>query len=178
MTDTNRKTDRTETRHCGKNIVQEGKRESLRDEIFEIAKEIVSVERGRERERERERERVGVHCEQQTVGAHVAEVAQVPGALLFHGSHSLSVKTAQLCRQLCSGGCGGERRGVERGGEGRRGEERVERGGEERKERRGRRGRRGEEREGEDLCFPFCTSSSSMSSFFSRLTVLPFHPKF
>lgn len=48
------------------------------------------------------------------MGAHVVEVAQVPGALLFHGSHSLSVKTAQPCRQLCSGGCGGERRGEER----------------------------------------------------------------
>lgn len=58
---------------------------------------------------------VGVHCEQQIVGARVVEVAQVPGALLFHGSHSLSVKTAQPCRQLCSGGCGGERRGKERG---------------------------------------------------------------
>lgn len=45
------------------------------------------------------------------MGANVVEVAQVPGALLFHGSHRLSVKTAQPCRQLCSGGCGGERRG-------------------------------------------------------------------
>lgn len=53
--------------------------------------------------------RGGVHCEQQIVGAHVVEVARVPGALLFHGSHSLSVKTVQPCRQLCSGGCGGER---------------------------------------------------------------------
>lgn len=104
-----------------KKNVREGKRESLRDQIFEMVKEIVSVER----ERERGRERVGVHCEQQIVGARVAEVAQVPGALLFHGSHSLSVKTAQPCRQLCSGGCGGERRG-------------------ERKE-----------EIGEDLCFPF-----------------------
>lgn len=59
----------------------------------------------------REIERVGVHCEQQIVGARVVEVAQVPGALLFHGAHSLSVKTAQPCRQLCSGGCGGEGRG-------------------------------------------------------------------
>lgn len=67
------------------------------------------------REMEGGRERVGVHCEQQIVGAHVVEVAQVPGALLFHGSHSLSVKTAQPCRQLCSGGCGGERRGEEKG---------------------------------------------------------------
>lgn len=64
--------------------------------------------------RGRDRERVGVHCEQQIVGAHVVEVAQVPGALLFHGSHSLSVKTAQPCRQLCSGGCGGEKRGERR----------------------------------------------------------------
>lgn len=108
MTGTNRKSDRTETRHSEKNIVQEGKRESLRDEIFEIVKEIVSG--GREREWERAGGRVGVHCKQQIVGAHVVEVAQVPGALLFHGSHSLSVKTAQPCRQLCSGGCGGERR--------------------------------------------------------------------
>lgn len=61
-------------------------------------------------------ERVGVRCERQIVGAHVVEVAQVPGALLFHGSHSLSVKTAQPCRQLCSGGCGGERK-EERGEE-------------------------------------------------------------
>lgn len=53
----------------------------------------------------------GVRCELQIVGAHVVEVAQVPGALLFHGSYSLSVKTAQPCRQLCSGGCGGARRG-------------------------------------------------------------------
>ena len=72
------------------------------------------------REMEGGRQRVGVHCEQQIVGAHVVEVAQVPGALLFHGSHSLSVKTAQPCRQLCSGGCGGERRGEERRGEERR----------------------------------------------------------
>lgn len=50
-------------------------------------------------------------CEQQIVGARVVEVARVPGARLFHGSHSLSVKTAQPRRQLRSGGCGGERRG-------------------------------------------------------------------
>ena len=106
--------------------MQEGKTESLRDGIFEIVKEIVSVER--DGGREGARERVGVHCEQQIVGAHVVEVAQVPGALLFHGSHSLSVKTAQPCRQLCSGGCGGERRGEERRGEERRGERREERG--------------------------------------------------
>lgn len=50
MTGTNSKSDRTETRLLrggGKKIyiVQEGKRESLRDGIFEIVKEIVSVER-------------------------------------------------------------------------------------------------------------------------------------
>lgn len=104
MTSTNIKSDRTEMRHCKQKKLQEGKGESQRDEIFELVKEIVSVER-------RKGKGVGVHCERQIVGAHVVEVAQVPGALLFHGSHRLSVKTAQPCRQLCSGGCGGERRG-------------------------------------------------------------------
>lgn len=51
MTGTNRKSDRTETRHCEREkCVQEGKTESLRDEIFEMVKEIVSVERESERE--------------------------------------------------------------------------------------------------------------------------------
>lgn len=104
MTSTNIKSDRTQMRHCKEKKLQEGKGESQRDEIFELVKEIVSVER-------RKGKGVGVHCERQIVGAHVVEVAQVPGALLFHGSHRLSVKTAQPCRQLCSGGCGGERRG-------------------------------------------------------------------
>lgn len=74
-------------------------RESLWDGMFEMLEEVLSEEK-----------KVGVHSEWQIVGARVVEVAQVPGALLFHGSRSLSVKTAQPCRQLCSGGCGGERR--------------------------------------------------------------------
>lgn len=44
MTSTNIKSDRTEMRHC-KQKMQEGKGESQRDEIFELVKEIVSVER-------------------------------------------------------------------------------------------------------------------------------------
>lgn len=106
MTGTNIISDRTETRLRKIILCKWEKREGLRDEIFEIVKEIVSVVGGRERD--------GVHCEQQIVGALVVEVAQVPGALLFHGSHSLSEKTGQPCRQLCSRGCRGERRGGER----------------------------------------------------------------
>lgn len=48
----------------------------------------------------------GVWGEQQIVGARVVEVAQVPGALLFHGSHRLSVKTAShvdSCAQEAAG---------------------------------------------------------------------------
>lgn len=42
-----RKSDRTETRLYEIKNVREGKTESLRDQIFEMVKEIVSVERER-----------------------------------------------------------------------------------------------------------------------------------
>jgi len=60
------------------------------------------VQRGREGGRE------GVRCEQQIVGALVVGWSGSPVPSCFMAL-SLSGKTVQPCRQLCSGGCGGER---------------------------------------------------------------------
>lgn len=65
MTSTSSKSHRTQTRHCKEKRLCSTEKErerSQREEIFEIVKEIVS---------ERVRGRVGVHYEQQIVGARV-----------------------------------------------------------------------------------------------------------